>query len=118
MKPRMPRGGTLPEWIEWFEATTGRPFRPEGKPLLYDPEHGFMTYGFYPETQGFVLWHVAGDGRYWEKKAEELGRRQNAKCLMLFTRRDPKAFARRYNAEVWGYWLKRDLKEVEDEQQS
>jgi hypothetical protein len=37
---------------------------------------------------------------------------------MLFTRRDPKAFARRYNAEFWGYWLKRDLKEADDGQQS
>lgn len=114
MKPRMPKGGTLEEWIDWFESTTGRPFRPEGKPLLFHPSHGFMTYGWYPETQGFVLWHVAGDGRHWEGVAERMAKARGAKCLMLFTRRDPRSFARRYGAEVWGYWMKRDLKEAKD----
>lgn len=61
-------------------------------------EHGFVSYKI--EKGILHVIQVYGDGKYWEKFFRKLAKEQGIKKAMFYTRRNPKAFQRRYNAKT------------------
>lgn len=61
-------------------------------------EHGFASYKI--EKDKLHVIQVYGDGKYWESFFRKLAKEKGIKQAMFYTRRNPKAFARRYGAKV------------------
>lgn len=72
--------------------------------LFFDPCRGFMTWSLSPDGKTLTIHKVAGDGKYWKKKASDmfkLGKEQyGLKKIQTCTIRNPEAFARFFAGEV------------------
>lgn len=60
--------------------------------------HGFASYKIEGDTLRVI--QVYGDGKHWERFFRKLAKENNIKRAMFYTRRNPKAFERRYGAKV------------------
>lgn len=61
-------------------------------------DHGFVSYKIEGNTLHVI--QVYGDGKHWEKFFRKLAKEQGIKRAMFYTRRNPKAFQRRYGAKI------------------
>lgn len=70
-------------------------------------KHGWFDY----ELRGDILYVIMayGNGDYWNVFAHELAKKLNCKYIQFFTKRNPKAMARRFNVHIDGYIM---IKEV------
>ena len=64
-------------------------------------DHGFASYKI--ENNVLHVIQVYGDGKYWEKFFRKIAKENNVTRAMFYTRRNPKAFARRFGAKVVQY---------------
>lgn len=64
-------------------------------------DHGFSSYKI--ENGILHVIQVYGDGKYWERFYRKVAKENNVKRAMFYTRRNPKAFERRFGAEVVQY---------------
>lgn len=102
---------TLKEWIAWYEKRVGEPFRLDpGECIVWDEKHGFMTFGESKYVNTLNVGKVCGDGKYWFAMANDAAKALGFTRMMTFTKRNPKALAKKYNTEIFGYYL---VKEVE-----
>lgn len=115
MSPQ-PIGGTLEEWVAWWEEhlcrhVPGSSWRKTpGSEVLFNPDHGFMEWSLDRENDGIIIHAMCGDGRYWEEATNDLGRTLGVSKIFFFTRRDPRPYVRRYGARVYGVMLEREVR--------
>lgn len=65
---------TLKEWIAFYDRKTNSSFkRDENAVFLFLPDKGFCE--LYATKNLIVIGQMAGDGRFWRAKTEEIGRR-------------------------------------------
>lgn len=105
------------EWLEWYEAHGGtRDLELDRREtVLFHPEHGFITFLTHDET--LELHHLVGDGKYWQGVLARVMRIHGLKTLHAFTRRNPRAWMRKYRgARITGYDMEIDLEALEDGQ--
>ena len=104
---------TQSEWLEWYKSQTGC----EDLKLYPDevihihPEHGFITYYFHDDV--LELHHMAGDGKYWQRFVKNMVMSINGlKKIRAFTRRNPRAWIRKYGGHIRGYYMEADIDEL------
>lgn len=61
-------------------------------------EHGFCSYKIDGDT--FQVIQAYGDGKYWQTFFEQKAKENNCKRIIFYTRRNPKAFVRKYGLQV------------------
>jgi len=59
---------------------------------------GFASYKV--GEKSILIIQTYGDGKYWDKFFRDKAKEHGVKFCMFYTRRNPKAFARRFGAEV------------------
>ena len=70
-------------------------------------DNGFCIYRV--TDKKLILINVYGNGKFWNKWAEDKARELNLKTILFATKRNPKGFHRKYNYNIVGYILERDL---------
>jgi len=69
---------------------------------------GFMSWRITkPDT--LVLINVYGDGKYWDAVSIELAKQLGLKKIAFGTKRNPKAFERKYGYTHVGYILEKEV---------
>jgi len=61
-------------------------------------DHGFASYRV--QEKSILIIQMYGDGRYWERFFRRKAKEHGLKYCIFYTRRNPKAFARKFGAEV------------------
>ena len=75
MKSTPPLGGTFDDWVAHYEAATGLPFRfLAGESLLFDPQHGFATFGHSSARDALEVGKVCGASAFWHRELTNLAR--------------------------------------------
>ena len=101
------------EWLEWYKAHGGTEdleLRPD-ELIHFHPEHGFITYRHYEDI--LELHHMCGDGKYWQKFIRNmLMGMYGLKKIRAFTKRNPKAWIRKYGGHIQGYYMECDIDEL------
>lgn len=103
---------TRNEWLNWYEAHGGNrdlKLAPD-ELILYHPEHGFIT--FFMHDDILELHHMVGDGKYWQEVLITVMKREGLKTIRAFTRRNPKAWIRKYGGHIRGYYMEADIDEI------
>lgn len=103
---------TQSDWENWYKARTGCEdlrLHPE-EIVLYHTEHGFVT--FLTHDDVLELHHLCGDGKYWQKVILNVMKFEKLKKLNAFTRRNPKAWAKKYGGHIRGYYMECDIDEL------
>lgn len=70
-------------------------------------EFGFMT--FHYDEEYLYLDNVYGDGKKWIEVIKQLKQQLNVDKVMFATRRNPKAFERKYKVKIVGYILELEV---------
>ena len=100
------------EWLNWYQERTGcedLKLYPD-ELVIFHPEHGFITYLVHDDT--FDLHHLCGDGKFWQAVIQKIARFENVHKLRAFTRRNPKAWIRKYGGHITGYEMEADINEI------
>lgn len=106
---QMPVGGTLEEWVDYYERKTGAKCRFNHlETIEFDPEKGFMSWWLTSEDTDFHLGKVAGDGKHWEQRVMDEARRLGCTKVVAFTKR-PKFFLKRYRGKIRGFIMEREV---------
>jgi len=74
-----------------------------------DNEFGFATWNINPKYKALIIHNLFGDGQYWEQFFIGLAKRLGLKKIMFLTKRNPKAFERRFKCKLVGYLLEREV---------
>jgi len=75
--------------------------------LIEDEQRGFMSWS---ELDGnFVVHQVFGDGVYWDAFIMALAKQLKLKKIIMATKRNPKAFERKFNFALTGYILEKEV---------
>lgn len=107
MTPKNPN-----EWQNWYQERTGcgdLRLHPD-ELVMFHPEHGFITYFVHDDT--FELHHLCGDGKYWGAVIKKIAGLEGVHTLRAFTRRNPKAWARKYGGHITGYEMECKIDEI------
>lgn len=97
------------EWIKKYLEKSGDDYVIwDGVKVAVDDKHGFCTYEVFDGEMVFV-YNVYGDGRFWEKFLKKEAKQANCPVIRFATRRNPKAFMRRFNAKLVGYILEMEV---------
>ena len=103
------------EWIAWYVEHGGSSdlkLHP-AESILFHPEHGFLTYLIDKEESILEIHHMCGDGKFWQKVLiETVMKEHNLKTIRAFTRRNPKAWIRKYGGHIRGYYMEADIDEI------
>ena len=103
---------TKDEWLKWYEERTGCDdlrLNPD-ELIMFHPEHGFITYWTHDDI--FELHHMCGDGKFWQAVIQKIAKFENVHTLRAFTRRNPKAWIRKYGGHITGYEMEADISEI------
>lgn len=74
---------------------------------VIENEHGFAVVQL---TEDALLIHACcGDGKYWQEQFEMLARKGGVNKLAMITRRNPKAWARRFGYEAVKVYMEKEL---------
>ena len=105
---------TKDEWLKWYEQRTGckdLELYPDEK-VFFQPEAGFIT--FWTNNDILELHHMCGDGKRWQKLLLQIMKDCGLKKLRAFTRRNPKAWIRKYGGHIRGYYMEADIDEMKE----
>jgi hypothetical protein len=104
---------TPAEWLEWYEKHGGsRELElDESELTCFNPEKGFIT--FLTHDDILELHHLCGDGKFWQNELVKIMKYAGLEKLRAFTRRSPKAWARKYGGHIRGWYMEADLDELE-----
>ena len=91
--------------IEDYCRKSGDSAVPDGN--TEENEHGFIVWR--SDGGAFLIVAAYGDGKYWDKWAENKAKELNMKQIIFATKRNPAAFVRQYGYEVTGYILARPI---------
>ena len=103
---------TKDEWLKWYEERTGCDdlrLNPD-ELIMFHPEHGFITYWTHDDT--FELHHMCGDSKFWFTVIKKIAKFENVHKLRAFTRRNPKAWIRKYGGYITGYEMEANIDEI------
>ena len=105
---------TQSEWLDWYEQHGGsRDLQQrEDEITLFHQEHGFISFLICDDI--FELHHAVGDGKYWQSVIKKIMKLENLKTLRAFTKRNPKAWMRKYGGHIRGYYMECDINELKD----
>lgn len=105
---------TKAEWLDWYKQRTGcedlELFPDEH--IFFHPEHGFVT--FFVDKDILELHHMCGDGKQWQKILTQIMKDYGLTKLRAFTRRNPKAWIRKYGGHIRGYYMEVNLDEFKE----
>ena len=74
---------------------------------IYKADKGFCVYGI--DEEHLILMHVYGDGKYWDKWAEDKAKELGLDRILFATKRNPDGFCRKYKYDIIGYVLERKI---------
>lgn len=74
---------------------------------MIENEHGFCVWR--ADEESIILVNVYGDGTYWDNWATEKAKELEKSKVFFATKRNPKAFVRKFGYEVTGYILERTV---------
>ena len=114
----MAKAKTPAEWLEWYEKHGGHKDLEldEREMVCFRPENGFITFLLHDDI--LELHHMCGDGKFWQNEIVNIMRRKGLTKLRAFTRRKPKAWARKYGGHIRGWYMEADLEELEKSNKS
>ena len=103
---------TKTEWLNYYREKTGCDDLKlaDDEIIFFHPEHGFIT--FFTHDDILELHHMCGNGKAWQKLLTKIMNDYSLKKLRAFTRRNPKAWIRKYGGHIRGYYMECDLKEM------
>ena len=105
---------TKAEWLKYYEERTGckdlRLFPDEQ--VFFHPEHGFMTFFVYGNV--LEIHHMCGDGKSWVKLVKKIMQDNGLRTVRFSTKRNPKAWQRKYGAHILGYYMETDIDEIKE----
>lgn len=104
---------TQSEWLEWYEQRTGckdLKLSPD-EHVFFHPDYGFIT--FFAHDGILELHHMCGNGKQWQKILVQIMKDNELTKIRAFTRRNPKAWIRKYGGHIRGYHMEADLNELE-----
>ena len=100
------------EWLKWYQERTGCEdlmLNPD-ELIMFHPEHGFIAY--WVNDDKFELHHLCGDGKFWAGVIKKIAGFENVHTLRAFTRRNPKAWMRKYGGHITGYEMEAKIDEI------
>ena len=71
-------------------------------------EHGFLIYRLGKDA--IYVMHCYGDGKYWDKVLEKIARKYMVPKIVFGTKRNYKAFQRKFGYKMIGYILEKEVK--------
>lgn len=74
---------------------------------LVENEHGFLSWTVYDDA--LVALQVYGDGQYWDSFLNELAKQLDLKTIKMGTRRDYRAFEKKFGFKLTGYILEKEV---------
>lgn len=75
---------------------------------LIENEHGFCSFRIYKNR--LEVSSTYGDGEYWNAYLTQMAKQKGCTKLRFSTRRNPKAFARKYGMKMIGYVLEKEVR--------
>ena len=100
------------EWQDWYRERTGIEDLEllSDELVLFHPEHGFIA--FYIDGDVFVLHHLCGDGKFWQGIIKRVSRIEGTNTIRAYTKRNPKAWMRKYGGRIIGYEMEVGIDEL------
>lgn len=74
---------------------------------LIQNSHGFMSWTVYKDY--LVALQVYGDGNYWNEVLNNLAKELGYKKIMMATKRNYKAFEKKFGFKLTGYILEKEV---------
>lgn len=103
----------LKVWGKTYEERTGGKFEPrEDEVVLCHPEHGALTFWLDDAEKCLEVHYCVGDGKFWQKQIVEILRALGFSSARFFTRRNPRAWMRRYGGHIRGWYMEVGLDET------
>ncbi len=105
---------TREEWLNYYHEKTGcNDFElyPD-EIVFFEPEHGFITFFIHDDI--LELHHMCGDGKAWQNVLVHIMNEYGLTKLRAFTRRNPKAWMRKYGGHIRGYYMEASLEEMKN----
>ena len=101
-----PKTRTPTEWIDEYERRTGGKFQPDpAEFILFSPQHGIATF-FRDEREKCLECHyMVGDGKFWSGEIKKIVWALGYDKAHFFTRRNPKAWIRKYGGHIRGWYM-------------
>ena len=103
---------TSNEWLKWYQERTDCEdlmLNPD-ELIMFHTEHGFIAY--WMNDDKFELHHLCGDGKFWAGVIKKIAGFENVHTLRAFTRRNPKAWMRKYGGHITGYEMEVEINEI------
>lgn len=100
------------DWLKHYEDRTGcrdLELSPD-EHVLFHPDYGFIT--FFTHDDILELHHMCGDGKKWQALLTQIMKDYGLTKIRAFTRRNPKAWIRKYGGHIRGYYMEAELKEL------
>lgn len=107
-------GKTKAEWLKWYSEHGGSEdleLHPD-EAVYFHEEHGLVTWLKHDDV--LEVHHMVGDGKYWAGVLKSVMRFYGLKTLRAFTKRNPKAWARKYGGHIRGYYMECDIDEIKE----
>lgn len=103
---------TKTEWLDYYREKTGCDDLKlaDDEIIFFHPEHGFIT--FFTHDDILELHHMCGNGKAWQKLLTKIMNDYGLKKLRAFTRRNPKAWIRKYGGHIRGYYMEASIEEM------
>ena len=104
---------TRQEWLNYYAEKTGCKDLElaDDEIVFFHHKHGFIT--FFTHDDILELHHMCGNGKAWQKVLVHIMKENGLTKLRAFTRRNPKAWMKKYGGHVRGYYMECDLEELE-----
>ena len=105
---------TKEQWLKYYEQRTGckdlelQPF----EHVFFHPEYGFIAFFLHDDI--LELHHMCGNGKQWQKILVQIMKDCGLKKLRAFTKRNPKAWIRKYGGHIRGYYMEADINELKE----
>ena len=105
---------TIDEWLEYYQKRTGchNLELSSDEHIFFHPQHGFIT--FFTHDDILELHHMCGNGKAWQKVLVQIMKNCGLTQLRAFTRRNPKAWIRKYGGHIRGFYMEADISELEE----
>ena len=102
---------TSSEWLDWYVKHGGNYDLQldDRERVLFHPDHGFISCLIHDDV--LELHHMAGNGKFWLAGLKNFMKEAGLTKLRAFTKRNPKAWMRKYGGHIRGYYMEADLNE-------
>ena len=102
------------EWLDWYVQHGGQYNLQldDDEAVLFHPQHGFISFFFHDDI--LEIHHMVGHGKYWQKIIKEIMKLHHLKTIRAFTKRNPKAWIRKYGGHIRGYYMECDFNELKE----